>query len=189
MKRDLVVFVVLCSLLLAANPTEACDRTDWQSVHVDSLEGTPASFFLRIALLEVFTVGFRDSLQAGNEWWCIATLLDHYTDRLKKGAADAIDIPAMRAAWDSSGGRTPAYVEGDLLAKVGPSFPEHSGRSWGFWRDLAHRALEAQESGRFGDLDPQQQRVMTELLEAFKPLLVPRDPVTLELLEEPEKPK
>ena len=155
-------------------------------MHVDSLEGTAASFLLRVALIEVYTREYADSLDAGNEWWCIVELLDHYIGRVKQDSTGAADLSAMLAGRDSSehsAADAPVVVEDDILPRVGPLVPTHSGKTWDFWRSLAHYGRGAHELGLWNDLDPEVRRVLEELQAAISPLLQPRDPVTLEPLE------
>ena len=182
-KHLMICCVVVCVLGVAAD-SSAAGSADWHSTRFDSLEGTLPSFLLRVAVLKTYTPEYADSLETGNEWWCITQVLDYHTDRLKQEGIGLIGIPTLDSGSDSS-----AYLlPDDMLAKLARVAWTHSGRTWHFWRSLAHYGRGAHELGLWNDLDPEVRRVLEELQTAFSPLLEPRDPVTLEPLKREELP-
>lgn len=180
---------IICLFWLTA-PCGATRSVDWRQLHFEDLQGTPTAFFVLVVAVHVqeeLAQEYADSLASGNEWWCITAILDNssiltgYVERVDSFTADVAKRAREGDSTSTPGTRLP--VDSAAMDRFGAVVLSHSGRSWDFWRRVAHLGAAVENYGFQDSVDREALRVFGEMKSAFKPLLRPQDPLGLGLGE------
>jgi len=148
--------VLVIMFMIPVSVTIACaDEYDmnWASIQFDPIKNSPTE-----AMVDAIVRGvsqkeesqYTKSLRLGKTWLCIVQILDEmivFQSYLEKAPEEDLLVSLVR---------------------------EHSGRSWSFWRSAAAIG-QARENGSIEVKNPELNRVLSEMKEAFMPVLSPMD--------------